>query len=492
MTSFISQLKKSKDCCIFSKEAKKTREVIKSVPFNNCKGKKILIFIESWDFTTSPFFQIIVGALLSKNNSVSFILDDMSYGTDYGIIQKMRIKIIESVLVGIDFSKLSGFSDTEIGNRNDWIDYAVSANSIHEAKGEFLQDESYIRTIRLQLEKSLKKCLSVKFQDYDLVMFPGGLCQDSNFIVRVCKEQNVDFTTFDCGLKEILMSSYNGIAAQLGDIPSSLNLFLEKFGNNKKWVELAENEFYKRKNGKDKFSYQLVPVNENKNENVGYLLMMNSVWDSAALGIHTTFSSYKEWVFETIEWVLKNTHDYITIREHPADRFSHQRSADDYKGLIFEKYGNEQRVRFISATETINSYNLMENAKCILVYSSTVALEAVLLGKSVICVSNSYYSDMGFVKKSHSKEQYFNFLQDENINSVSDEMKEKALAVYFLTQCCNFVPTVFTPSFYDFDKFSGLTIDEIQKLENVDLYIESLETGVPISFLLAKRKIESL
>ena len=80
MSSFITQLKKSKDCFIFSKQAKKTRELIKSVSFNNCNGKKILIFTESWDFTTSPFFQIIVGALLARNNSISFILDDMPYG----------------------------------------------------------------------------------------------------------------------------------------------------------------------------------------------------------------------------------------------------------------------------------------------------------------------------------------------------------------------------------------------------------------------------
>ena len=160
MSSFITQLKKSKDCFIFSKQAKKTRELIKSVSFNNCNGKKILIFTESWDFTTSPFFQIIVGALLARNNSISFILDDMPYGKDFGIIQNARIKILESVLKNIPFTKLSEVSDAEIGNRKDWIDYAVSANSIHESKGEFLQDESYIRTIRSQLEKALRKCLS--------------------------------------------------------------------------------------------------------------------------------------------------------------------------------------------------------------------------------------------------------------------------------------------------------------------------------------------
>ena len=38
-----------------------------------------------------------------------------------------------------------------------------------------------------------------------------------------------------------------------------------------------------------------------------YLMLLNSVWDSATLGLHTVYNSMNEWIFDTIEWILKNT-----------------------------------------------------------------------------------------------------------------------------------------------------------------------------------------
>ncbi len=465
---------------------------------NPAKGtKKLLLIIEQWTSTPLPFWELYLYALLRKKGMDVTILyaDGPFYDDSSNMVISVRDRYIMRTLPD-GFVSLSSFINSDISDYSGWIDFAIKVNSIHHIKGELKKDDaqSYADQIRGQLEWRLSKWLSVDFTEYDGVFFPGGLYADTSFICRLCEKSDVKYYTVDAGIKDVILTSTNGVAAHLDDIRRSYDLFrADKRLFSSGWKQAALSLIEERREKKDTFSYQYISVDEDTNtyNNVGYLLMMNSVWDSAALGINTdAFSSFSDFIFDTIRWVLDYTKEHITIRQHPMDRSVFQRGTDDYYSIINKMFSKNERVHFIRAEDKVNSYKLIDNAKAVLVFSSTVALEAVILGKPVICVSNCYYSDMGFVFKANTRDEYNKYLCDVRDGKLvlKDDFFDKALLTYFLTQKCNWVETRFVPSHFHFKYYANAhSISEVETLGNVDILLQSIIENVPISYLYAKR-----
>jgi len=49
-------------------------------------------------------------------------------------------------------------------------------------------------------------------------------------------------------------------------------------------------------------------------------------------------------------------------------------------------------VIFVNATEYLSSYELIQRSKFVMVYNSSIGLEAALMGKAVICGGNARYT----------------------------------------------------------------------------------------------------
>ena len=99
------------------------------------------------------------------------------------------------------------------------------------------------------------------------------------------------------------------------------------------------------------------------------------------MGIHTVYESMLDWILDSIDWVLNNTDKTILIRQHPAERGKQIDNTDTYKEKIESKFGINKRIIFIEARQDVNSYDLIENALCVLGFSSTIIVESVMHGK---------------------------------------------------------------------------------------------------------------
>ena len=211
-------------------------------------------------------------------------------------------------------------------------------------------------------------------------------------------------------------------------------------------------------------------------------MLLNSVWDSATLGLHTVYKSMNEWMLDSIEWVLKNTEKKIIIRQHPAERVKNLNNTDLYKEQIEKRFGINKRVIFIEAKKDINTYNLIENALCVLGFSSTIIVESVALGKASIIVSRTYYADFGIVYNAKDKREYYMYLTKASISDllITQEMKDRACISNYITQSCNWYKTEFTPVRNNFLKWSKLNI---QDLENDYLPLQAILNNRPLSII---------
>jgi acetyltransferase-like isoleucine patch superfamily enzyme len=219
------------------------------------------------------------------------------------------------------------------------------------------------------------------------------------------------------------------------------------------------------------------------NYNGAVLVALNSSWDSAALGLHTVYDSMQQWVTETVRYILENSSVSVVVRQHPVERMAIARSSDDYPALLKQHFADNSRLYFIAANDPINTYDLLEKVCAVVVYTSTIGIEAAVQGKPVISESASYYANLGFIFNAHNENEYFRLLSSAVAGQlkVTSAMRDDALTCYYISQCCNRFPTYFNA--VDFPVWSRGTIDDLAREPSVSAILEAVETNMPIAFI---------
>tara|TARA_A100000164_G_C21913173_1_gene776779 strand:+ start:610 stop:2130 length:1521 start_codon:yes stop_codon:yes gene_type:complete len=461
----------------------KSQNNINQIKHND--SQVICVTIIPWLGSAVPWYAIVIALMLYKNGRNVFILfDDTSFGDD-ALFNKVQSKLILKILITLPlkFIKLSSYS-IGVGTSSE-IDHLLKLNSLHYTHGETNQElrQKYESIVEEQLTTAYFKIAELyKEKTFSQILVPGGIWGTSGIYTLFSKKYNVQFFSYDSDENELWMSNF-GVAAQLKDIPYSFDRLLKNMQEKNFAIQKGWEQLKKRRDGKDDTqSHFLKPSNSLEFGNDYYLMLLNSVWDTAALGLHSVYGSMIDWIFDSIEWVLKNTDKKIIIRQHPAERVKQVDNTDSYKEKIDCRFGNNKRIIFIEAKDDINTYDLIENTLCVLGFSSTSIVESVMLGKPAIIVSNTYYSNFGIVYDACDKKEYYTYLQKASKNElkITKEMNDRACVSNYITQSCNLYKTEFTPVRNNFLKWTKLTLEELEKDY---LPLQAILENTPLSIL---------
>jgi hypothetical protein len=277
-----------------------------------------------------------------------------------------------------------------------------------------------------------------------------------------------------------MIMSVDGIATHLWDIPRALELL----GPLDPWaIETGRREWQQRANGTDKGLSQSVPQRNVSDLPVGALLPLNQSYDTAALARSRLFDSHDDWLMQTAEWILGNTEETVTVRQHPCERIYH--GNENYETRLKRRFGGNPRLRFIAAGDAVNTYDLIRSAKVVLPHVSTVGIEAVCLRKPVVLEANAYYVGLGFVEEAKTREAYFAQVKRGLAGelAVSDEQERRAWSCYYITQSCNIFPTNFTPIPEDFHEWAARSLEDLARRDDLHTVVEALETATPLAVL---------
>lgn len=457
----------------------------RSLPTHNF-ADEIVVVVTPWMGTSVPWFSVTLGLLLAREGrKVTFLFDDIQFGAASGFyhFQKTLIEITLKMVKNIPYKVLSTYLNGSDGNEgHDVIKNLSSLNSLHFTRGETNTKarSKYEEKIYAQLSYSYRAYRNFfKKNDKMNIVVPGGIWGNSGVLKYFAEKSSSRFSTYDSG-SGILLFSLHGVAAQLKDVPYVFKHIKQSEEEFNFAVDSGMSQLVSRMNGNDRFSF-FNTESKTLDDDGYYLMLLNSVWDSAALGLHTVYDSMIEWIFDSVDWVLENTDRKIVIRQHPAERQAHINNSDDYRIKICKRYNGNERIQFIEASVDISSYKLMEKASCILGFSSTSIVEAVALGKPAIIVSSVYYANLGVVVACSSKDMYYKFLKDVNCNAlnVTKEQKENACALNYVTQKCNWIHTSFTPHSCDFAKWVKMSMEQL----STELIVQALLRGEPSSYL---------
>lgn len=277
--------------------------------------------------------------------------------------------------------------------------------------------------------------------------------------------------------------------------------FLDSDENRQIAINEAIKEHELRKGGMDSRGFQVVSTAaSDRPVKVDILFPLNILWDAASLGRNQYFDSPFYWLHETIDFILKNTNASIVVRQHPRERVFERYGTGKILGeYLLKQFGHHQRFKFISCNEKINTYLLIEKCKVVLPYTSTVGIEAALMGKKVILESSVYYKNQPFVIKASSKQDYFDKIKKayEEFGTVHQtftvsEGHDRGWLLYFLVNKCIGAFSDFGLDPLDFEKWTLKGFDLLSRDENLMTAVEALITGKPFPYLNGKKIINEL
>lgn len=451
-------------------------------------NKTIYIILQPWLFTVLPWYLIVLGLNLYRNNrNVIYVIDDTDlyyyeWKFQYQLNDiKKAIARLEVPIKAILLSQVPIQSPLNLSEAQ--LETVVRKNLIIRSRGEDLLEKAR------QSKEAMFKCLEkaagkIQFlltqQPPQYIILGGGGFNTSGLWVEMSKMLKIRAATIDSGFSVLLVST-NGVAAYLDDIPRAVQLL----GQGDDWVmAVAQTEMQRRMQGKDQFHSQAVGKS-GQGMAFDVLMPLNLSFDLAGLERHRVFASQMEWLLETVAWILENSRGTVVVRRHPVERFKHLASNDDYAGALARRFGDTERVRYIAPQAEVNTYDLIEQAKVVVPYVSTVGIEAAALGKPVITEGASCYSGLGFVWSANTAEEYFGLLHQALAGELkmTAEKKEAAWRCYYLTQCCNWLHTTFTPQAGDFKKWVIADPEEVISSWEVANILNAIDSNIPLAII---------
>ena len=128
------------------------------------------------------------------------------------------------------------------------------------------------------------------------------------------------------------------------------------------------------------------------------VLFSNVTWDTAVYNAAGAFETVDAWIRHTVSIFSALPDHELIIRAHPAEVRLGPNVTREPVSRMLAAVGDDlpSNVRFVGPNDATSSYELIDAADRVLVYASTVGLEAALAGKTVIVAGDTHYKGRGF------------------------------------------------------------------------------------------------
>ena len=131
----------------------------------------------------------------------------------------------------------------------------------------------------------------------------------------------------------------------------------------------------------------------------------NVTWDLATAGRDVAFDGVLDWLRETINHLRQSPAAHLIVRAHPAEAsgLTRERILDQ---LARECPKGVSGVTLVPPEDAIAARDLCQVASLVLVYNSTVAIEAAADGHTVVLGGKPHYRGRGFTVDLDSRAEY--------------------------------------------------------------------------------------
>ncbi len=165
-------------------------------------------------------------------------------------------------------------------------------------------------------------------------------------------------------------------------------------------------------------------------------IFTNVIFDTSQPHANTVFEDMFQWLDLVLEVIKSHRETLFVIRAHPDELRVRKSSRETVQGWVASRgVENEPNVIFVSPTETLSSYELIQKSKFVMIYNSTIGLEASIMGAAVLCAGKARFTQYPTVFFPQSIEVYRNelerFLNGKNIKVPADFKRNGRRFLYY-------------------------------------------------------------
>jgi hypothetical protein len=119
----------------------------------------------------------------------------------------------------------------------------------------------------------------------------------------------------------------------------------------------------------------------------------NVIFDTSQPHANTVFEDMFDWLDMALDVIREHPETLFVIRAHPDELRVRKSSRETVEGWVASRgVVKEPNVVSVSPRETLSSYELIQRSKFVMVYNSTIGLEASILGAAVLCAGKARFT----------------------------------------------------------------------------------------------------
>lgn len=136
-------------------------------------------------------------------------------------------------------------------------------------------------------------------------------------------------------------------------------------------------------------------------------IFTNVIFDTSQVHANLLFDDMFAWLDDSIRMIDSHPETLFVIRAHP-DETRPGKASRQSVAQWFEAHDlySRQNVIFIPSSEYISSYELIRRAAFVMVYNSSIGLEASIMGNQVLCAGKARYTQFPTVMFPETQSEY--------------------------------------------------------------------------------------
>jgi hypothetical protein len=122
-------------------------------------------------------------------------------------------------------------------------------------------------------------------------------------------------------------------------------------------------------------------------------IFTNVIFDTSQPHANTVYPDMFVWLDAVLPVIRSHPETLFVIRAHPDELRLRKASRETVAGWVSASGADkEPNVIFIGPKETLSSYELISKSKFVMVYNSTIGLEASIMGAAVLCAGRARFT----------------------------------------------------------------------------------------------------
>jgi hypothetical protein len=170
----------------------------------------------------------------------------------------------------------------------------------------------------------------------------------------------------------------------------------------------------------------------------------NVIFDTSQPHSNTVFPHMFAWLDQLLEIARDHPETLFVIRAHPDEARPGKASQESVSQWVTQNQADSlSNLVFVDSNQPLSSYELIQRSKFVMVYNSTIGLEASIMGMPVLCAGRARFTQLPTVFFPATPEEYRrladNFLT-QNVISIPPEFQHNARRLLYYQLYCSSLP----------------------------------------------------